>query len=317
MPQIDIMKNSSCEVFALYFYSSVSEGENFDSTYIANCVFNSFLSYTVIMLNLLTIQAIRKTPSLPKTLRTLLLSLAVSDVGVGLLIQPFYIFLLVMGLKQKIAACSTYKAFDMMVVLFSTASFCGVITISVDRFLAIHLHLRYQELVTHKRVAAVVISTWLFSAFWSSMALWVPQNIRSLFVSTGTVIGLFLTTMIYIRIYLAVRHHKNQIQALQGENAAQTSEMANFASLVKSAIGTFYVFLVFLVCYLPIFICLAVLATFGSNIALNRSLLFSCTLVFFNSCLNPVIYCWKMRHIRQKVMSILRNISWPGNRTSF
>ena len=159
MPQIDIMKKSSCEVFALYFYSSVSEGENFDSNYIANCVFNSFLSYTVIMLNIVTIQAIRKTSSLPKTLKTLLLSLAVSDAGVGFLVQPFYISLLVKGSQQKIDACSTYEAFSMMVVLFTTASFCGVITISVDRFLAIHLHLRYQELVTHKRVVAVVIST--------------------------------------------------------------------------------------------------------------------------------------------------------------
>ena len=40
------------------------------------------------MLNIVTIHAIRKTPSLPKTLKTLLLSLAVSDVGVGFLVQP-------------------------------------------------------------------------------------------------------------------------------------------------------------------------------------------------------------------------------------
>ena len=310
------MKKTSCGVFAQCFYSSVSKGENFDSTFIANFVFNSFLSYAAIMLNVVTIHVITKTSPLPKTLKTLLLSLAVSDVGVGFLVQPFYMSLLVKGLQQKISACSTYEAFDMMLVLFSTASFCGVITISVDRFLAIHLHLRYQELVTHKRVVVVVISIWVLSVFWSSMALWVPQNIRSLLVSTGTVIGLLLTTMIYIRIYLAVRHHKNQIQALQVQNAAQSSEMANFTSLIKSAIGTFYVFLVFLFCYLPIFICLAAVATFGQNIALNRSLLFSCTLVFLNSCLNPVIYCWKMRHIRQEVMNILRNMSWHGTRAS-
>ena len=312
--EIDIMKKSSCDVFALYFNSSISEGEDIDSTFITNCVFNSFLCYTVIMLNIVTIHAIRKTSSLPKALKTLLLSLAVSDVGVGFLVQPFYISLLVKGLQQNISACSTYKAFDVMVVSFSTASFCGVVAISVDRFLAIHLHLRYQELVTHKRVAAVVISIWVLSAFWSSMALWVPNDIRSLFVSFGTVIGLLLTTVVYIRIYLAVRRHKNEIQALQVQNATHASEMANFASLVKSAIGTFYVFLVFLVCYLPIFICLAAVATFGPNITLNRSWLFSCTLVFLNSCLNPVIYCWKMRHIRQKVMNLLQSMSWHGNR---
>ena len=310
------MKKSSCEVFAQYFNSSPSEGEDLDSTSIANCVLNSFLCYTVIMSNIVTIHAMRKTTSLPKTLKILLLSLAVSDVSVGVLVQPFYISLLVKGLQQNIAICSTYKAFDVMVVFFSTASFCGVVTISVDRFLAIHLHLRYRELVTHKRVVAVVISIWVFSAFWSSMALWAPQNIRSLFVSFGTVIGLLLATLIYIRIYLAVRRYKNRIQTLQVQNAAQTSEMANFASLIKSVIGTFYVFLVFLVCYLPIFICLAVIATFGPSIALNRSLLYSCTLVFLNSFLNPVIYCWKMKHIRQAMMNILRNMPWHRNRAA-
>ena len=310
------MKKSSCEVFALYFSSSTSEVGDFYATFIANCVFNSFLSYTAIMLNIVTIHAIRNTSSLPKTLKTLLLSLAVSDVGVGFLVQPFYLSLLVEGLQENVAVCSTYEAFDVIVILFSTASFCGVIAISIDRFLAVHLHLRYQELVTHKRVVAVVISIWVFSALWSSMALWVPQNIRSLFVSTGTAIGLVLITLVYIRIYLAVRHHKNQIQVLQVQNAAQISEMANFASLIKSAVGTFYVFLVFLACYLPIFICLAALSTFGPNITLNISLLFSCTLVFFNSCVNPVIYCWKMRHIRQEVMNILRSMSWHRNRAS-
>ena len=116
----------------------------------------------------------------------------------------------------------------MMVVLFSTASFCGVVAISVDRFLAIHLHLRYQDLVTHKRVDAVVILIWVLSAFFSSMAFWVPHNIRSLFVCIVSMTGLLVTTPVYFRIYLAVRRHKNQIQVLQVQNAAQTSEIAKF-----------------------------------------------------------------------------------------
>ena len=190
-----------------------------------------------------------------------------------------------------------------MVVLFSTASFWGVVTISVDRFLALHFHLRYQELVTHKRVVAVILTVWLYSAFLSSMALWLPPNIRSLFTSIGTVVGLLFTTLVYTRIYLVVRRHKRQIQVQQVQN------VANFASLIKSAVATFYVFLVYLACYLPIFICLTATAIHGPNIALNRLFLFSCTLVFLNSSLNPIIYCWKMRHIRHAVMNILRGIS--------
>ena len=166
----DIMSKSSCEVLAQSFFS-FSEIEDFYSASIADCVFNSFLSYTAIMLNIVTIHAIRKTLSLPRTLKTLLLSLAVSDVGVGLLVQPFYISLLIKWVQQSNIGCSTYKTFQIIMYLFSSASFGGVVAISVDRFLAIHLHLRYQELVTHKRFVAVVISIWLLSAFSSLMAL--------------------------------------------------------------------------------------------------------------------------------------------------
>ena len=67
---------------------------------VVNCVFNAFLCLTTIVLNIITIQAIRKTLSLPKTFKTLLLSLAVSDLGVGLLVQPLYVAILVMEIDQ-------------------------------------------------------------------------------------------------------------------------------------------------------------------------------------------------------------------------
>ena len=58
------------------------------STIIANIVFNVCRCYPTIMLNILTIHALRKTTALSKPLKTFLLSLAVSDLGVGLLGQP-------------------------------------------------------------------------------------------------------------------------------------------------------------------------------------------------------------------------------------
>ena len=191
------------------------EYEDLHSTFIANCVFNSYFCYTAIMLNVVTIHAIRKTSSLPKTLKTLLLSLAVSDVGVGLLVQPFYTSLLAEWIQQNNPGCSTYKVFDIIAYFFCLASFFGVEAVSVDRFLAIHLHLRYQELVTHKRVVAVVISNWVLSAFLSLLMLWVPFDVKGLIIYILGFVFVFVTTLVYIRIYLAVRRHKNQIQALQ------------------------------------------------------------------------------------------------------
>ena len=75
--------------------------KGFFSTLVANCFFNAFLLFTATVLNIITIQALRKISSFPKPLKTLLLSLAVSDLGVGLLAQPLYIVRLVMDMEQN------------------------------------------------------------------------------------------------------------------------------------------------------------------------------------------------------------------------
>jgi len=307
---------SFCE-FLLQRSPKVFEFADLRSTYIAICIFNNFLSYTAIMLNILTIHAIRKSSSLPKTLKTLLLSLAVSDVSVGLLGQPLYTSLLVKWLQQEEPGCNIHLAFAITVSMFSSASFLSVVAVSVDRVLAIHLHLRYQELVTHKRVVAMVISIWLSSALFSCLVFWVSRDILLPIEFSIGGFCLLLTAVAYIRVYLAVRRHRNEIQAQQAQDVAEGGgEIANFASLVKSAVGLFYVYLVLLICYLPYVVGLAAIELNGPSIPLKRFSLFSWTLVYLNSSLNPVIYCWKMRHIRHAIMDILRNIPWFRNSSS-
>ena len=274
------------------------------STYIVNCVFNAFSAYTAIMLNILTIHAMRKTSSLPKPLKTLLLSLAVSDLGVGLLAQPLYIA------EMVNFTYFTNTPFNVAQVIFTIASFLSVVAISVDRFLAVHLHLRYQELVTYDRVSVAVISIWTLSALYGPMSYFLSSK-QLVYVIMLVILGFcfIITGIVNCRIYFTVRHHTNQIQ-VQRILVAQNSTMERVARNRKSAVSTLYVFLVFLVCYLPNY-CASVARTLW-NISLNTAWMglsfYALTLMFFNSSLNPVIYCWKMRHIRHAVIHVLRNI---------
>ncbi|XP_078346259.1 adenosine receptor A3-like [Oculina patagonica] len=302
------MTNSLCDELLQYQPSS-SEAESLFPWYIAACIFNAFLSYTAIMLNSLTINAMRKTTSLTKSLKALLLSLAVSDLGVGLLVQPFAIALTVKWSQQNNPSCATYTAFTNILTLFSFASFFSVMVISVDRFLAIRLHLRYQELVTHKRVVAVVITKWVFSTFLSLMMLWTPTIVSYVVFAIVEVLCLVTTTLLNYKIYLAVLHHKNQIETIQVQQGqAQNNEMTNVARIRKSAISTFYVYLVFMACYLPQICSYVVITISGQSTTVKGLSVYTLTLVFLNSTLNPVIYCWKMRHIRHAIVDILRNI---------
>lgn len=279
-----------------------------ETLHIVNSVFNAFSAYTAIMLNILSIYAMRKTSSLPKPLKTLLLSLAVSDLGVGLLVQPLYTSLLVHWLKHK-SSCSLNLTFHNILCLFSVASFSGVVAVSVDRFLAIHFHLRYQEHVTYKRVVTLVFSIWLLSLFISFTPLWIPPVIFNPLLVMLAVAGLVFIAMVYSRIYLAVRRHNRQIHTLQVQHGTRTGEKAHFAFLVKSAFSTFYVYLVLFVCYLPHLVTMAAIEIQGTSIALKKSFLLSMTPVFLNSILNPVIYFWKMRHIRHVITGTLRNMN--------
>ena len=293
------------------FYTKQMEIPNGLHTFLAvNCVINAILSFTAIVLNIITIQALRKTSSLSKTFKTLLLSLAISDVGVGLVVQPLYVASHAMMIEQNtnnIAFHAVEEAYFIQSILFAFASFFGVFALTVDRFLAIHLHLRYQQLVTYKRVVAVVISVWLLSALISFLSSNMAQVALSIVLGTILVVCVVITGILYCKIYAAVRHHTNQIHALQVQQVAQNEDMANVARQRKIALATFYVYVVFLACYLPIS-CVLFAMINGKTALLSHLRDFTLTLVYLNSSLNPLIYCWKMRHMRQKVMDILRNI---------
>ena len=307
------MAKNVCDILNESLYWTSADFEDFRPALVANCVFNSFLSYTNIFLNIITIHAIRKTALLPKPLRTLLLSLAASDVGVGLLVQPLYISTLVSRLNQKRIDCISYKKFLAAINFFCISSLLNVVTISVDRFLAVHLHLRYQERVTHKRVIAAVISIWLLSAIISSNVFWDPLFIILLVIGLVIITScLILVVMVYWRIYIVLKRHKNQIEELQiqeVQEGVQNGDLSNFLKLRKSALGTFYVCIVFLICYLPSYILsFLFLARLLSSISYYKAWPHTTTLFFLNSSLNPVIYCWKMRSIRRTLIDTMRGV---------
>ena len=278
---------------------------------IANCVFNAFFSFTAITLNIVTIIALRKPLKIPRALKIFLLSLAVSDLGVGLLVQPLYITRLVMMIKENTQTLYfeiTLNSFKATGSFLSYASLFGVVALTADRFLALHLHLRYKELVTHKRVVAVVISIWIISAIPMLLSIWIPNALRIIFVPVSSVC--YLTTALsYFKIYLAVRHHSNQIHVLQAQLAQNNEgDMANAARERKAAVGTFYVYLVFLICYLPSTCSLIIHRSAGPSTMLFQFGLYTNTLAYLNSSLNPLIYSLKMRPVQHAIMEILRNI---------
>ncbi|CAH3173942.1 unnamed protein product [Porites lobata] len=280
---------------------------------VLNCVVNSFLSYATVMLNILLIVALRRTSSLPKTLKALILSVALADIGMGILVQPLHIARLLMDMKNTNNQ-ETYKEIvNVIGRTLANVSFFGVTTISVDRFLAIHLHLKhqdlltYQEIVTYKRVVATVILSWLLGASLALTEVLSSEHVSNLVGVSVVLVCLFTMGLIYFKISTVVRRHTVQVHAQPAQAVAPNEEnRSNFERLRKTAVGTFYVYLLFLACHLPIAI--VILTGRKRNKKRRHLMIYAHTLLYLSSSLVPLVYCWKFRHIRCAVKNILLNI---------
>ena len=110
-----------------------------DWSYLTLCILNTNFSYTATILNIVAICVIMKTSPLSRNFKTLLLSLAVSDLGIGLLAQPIFVAYLAMDSTQANETNKTYSVIYIMtlipVKLFLFASLFSVTALCADRFI--------------------------------------------------------------------------------------------------------------------------------------------------------------------------------------
>ena len=284
------------------------------SSYVANIVFNGCLCYSTTLLNIATIYALRTTVLISKPLRILILNLAVSDLAVGIVGQPLYIAYLAGELHLKVPDYTNFIVSSLIWNLLYLSSFCSILALHADRFAAIHMPLRYNDLVTCKRTAIAVIAIWLFNILLVSFSVSLtPPKSRISLAIFDTIILFCLVTSTWssYKNYLTIRRHKMEIQA-QVQQVAHNTRVENLLRLRKSTHSTFWIYLVFCVCYLPNVLIEVVDAVYGydsASIVIHILNVYLVTLMFLNSSLNPVIYYWKMRHIRQKMLGILQSIS--------
>lgn len=272
------------------------------------CVLHALFSPLAALANLLVIDALWKASSIPANAKKMFLSLAVSDIAVGMLSQPATAA--VIAVMLKMSSTDDFLGFDSFcpTILLSLyfagfATFLNITAIAVDRLLSIFLHLRYQERVTSKRVTMALVSLWFTSAVSASIYISIPGG-NDVATAILLFVGLMLTTVAYVYIFRVVRHHRNQILR---EHQIQNGQAEELLRQKKVAYNAFFVFVVFLVCYLPYCTSEIVFITNDSlqNIKAKASSLF---LVMLNCTLNPFIYCWRYREIRRIIKSTLRKL---------
>uniref|UniRef100_A0A3Q4HN70 Trace amine-associated receptor 4-like n=2 Tax=Neolamprologus brichardi TaxID=32507 RepID=A0A3Q4HN70_NEOBR len=287
----------------------------------------SSISLLTVTLNLLVIISVSHYRQLHTPTNILLLSLAVSDFLVGLLLMP--------GEILRNTACwflgdLTCFMYDYMSLIVTSTSVGDMVLISIDRYVALCDPLHYPTRITDRRVKLSVCLCWLSSVFYSS--LFVKDDLTHsgkhnscygectivVDLITGT-IDLLLTffvpvtviVVLYLRVFVVAVSQARAMRSHVTAAALQLSvTLTTKRSELKAARTLGVLVVVFLLCFCPYYC-----VTLARDDLLNSSSVsFLLYLFYFNSCLNPLIYALLYPWFRKAVKLIISlHILQPGS----
>ena len=273
---------------------------------------NALLAVPTAAANALVIVAILTTSSLRTPSYLLLTSLAFSDLLVGILTQPVLSAMIFeILLKHKIG---TYLLATLTVgaVLSNSVSVFTLMAISVDRYLAIRLKMRYRSVVTVRKVRCYMVMVWTLAVLVTSYII-IDRKIGQVLGILSVVfvtICLLVIAFCYTMSFRALKIHCTQTQPQgnqQPNNTTQSNviDVLKYRKLLKTMV---LVFMLVFICHLPLIVLFSILLRSVGEQMITYWFLIS--IVYLHSTLNPVIYITRMGDIRQACIRIIRKLSF-------
>ena len=269
---------------------------------------NIFLSITAFLGNTLILVALHKETSLHPPSKLLYRNLAITDLCVGIIVEPLYVTNWTSVVKERWDICY----YSLRTAAFSGYTLCVVsaltlTAISVDRLLALLLGLRYRQVVTFRRTCITVTGFWILSIVGAS-TLFLNRRITSWFLYIVTALCLVTTIFAYAKIFVTLRHNQIHVQNHAAQGQPSQAIPLNIARYRKAVYSALWVQVTLVLCYMPHGIVFILAVQRGISLSVHLALRWTLTLVYLNSSLNPLLYCWKIREVRQAVKGTLRQV---------
>ncbi|XP_076585160.1 trace amine-associated receptor 13c-like [Chaetodon auriga] len=279
----------------------------------------SCIAVLTVALNLLVVISISHFRQLHTPTNLLLLSLAISDLLVGLLVMP-------VESVRFIETC--WLLGDLMCALsyiigftLTSASVGNMVLISIDRYVAICYPLQYSSKITRGRVEVCVCLCWACSLLYNGLIL--KDHLRQpdahnschgeclvvINYISGTVDLVFtfigpcsVILILYTKVFIVAVSQARALQSHVTMVAGGTVRVTAKKSEKKAARTLGVVILVFLMSFCPYYYPSLV----GQDISNSASSWAIVSwLLYFNSCLNPLIYAFFYPWFRKAIKFIV------------
>ncbi|XP_001921516.3 trace amine-associated receptor 13c-like [Danio rerio] len=270
--------------------------------YIIICVFVSLLSVWTVFLNLLVIISISHFKKLHTSTNMIILSLAVNDLLIGLIVMP-------VEAVRLIDKCwyfgETVCGFILILIwVIPSASLSNLVLIAVDRYVAVCHPLLYPQKITMTNTLMSIGLSWLcYSAYISALIIynryfdnshrtdvcygqclimmsfsWIVTDLFMCFI-----FPCLIMITLYLRIFYVVHQQVKIINSLMKRGKCVTEGSVKRKSESKAALTLGIIVLVYLLCWIPYYIC-----TLTVNYSTAVSIL--TWIVYANSGMNPLVY---------------------------
>ena len=298
---LEVMCNRTC-----FFLEVILFGKDDRSLYITTItasVINAIFSVVAIFGNSVILLVVFRTTALRTCSNLFLGNLVLADLLVGAMVQPLFV---IYKAKEILGtySCDVHIMFSTSAWLCAGVSFLSLTALNCERQIAIFAPLRYKTLVNPRTVLRISIVIWVASLLLVSSRFYGLSN-GAFYIICCVIIVISLTTflVISVQIHGVARRHRMQISHEQ--NDQQRGRQRIVAREASKAKNVAWVTFIFVLCFLPTLIVMIVYTIVGYSAQLKTVYVWSDTLVFLNSSMNPVLYCWRNKGIRKAALRLL------------
>ena len=288
---------NASKITSLYYHATLT-----------SCVVTSLLAPMAVVANALIMAAIWRNPSLRTPSYVLLAGLAFTDFCTGLLSQPFYVVYKLSDLTGNLRMfCIAGTVTESIALHLSSLTLVVLTMIAVERW----LHMSRRSLFTVRRVVILYATFAVFLVFGVAARMYGEKkrevlNVLVALYLLAAAACVVVTAFSYFKVFRIIRHHQCQVQT--NENSI------NMEKYKKSIFTILYILTVFISSYIPYFCCMLVVLVLQDYGKSSYAAFNACAaIVFSSSFVNPLLYYWRIKEIRNSVRLMVRKLCCNEN----